>query len=206
MTDPYKVGLTGGIGCGKSLVSEMFAELGVPVIDADEIVHELLIPGSPLVDEIIQLFGGKITDNSGGLARDKLRALIFSDNDSRKKLEAMIHPHVFARIDKKIKEISAPYCILSIPLLLETNAQSMVDTVLVVDCPVSLQIDRVSRRDGISREDVEKIIGSQIPRDKRLDAADEVIRNEGTITELRNSVSDLHEKYSRIAESANKIV
>lgn len=203
MSGPYKVGLTGGIGSGKSLVSEMFAELGVPVIDADRIVHELLTPDSPLIEEIVHIFGRKIIDSSGKLSRDKLRVLIFSDHDSRKKLEDVLHPHVFTIINKKINEISAPYCILSIPLLVESNAQDMVDTVLVVDCPVSLQIERVTRRDGVSSEEVENIINSQVSRESRLDAADDVIVNEGTVSELQDAVTDLHEKYSRLARVTN---
>lgn len=203
MSNPYKVGLTGGIGSGKTLVSEIFADLGVPVIDADKIVHELISPGSPLLDEIIHLFGNDIADSSGNILRDKIRKRIFSDSQSRKRLEAILHPHVFDIINKKISGISAPYCIISIPLLIETRAQNMVDTVLVVDCPVSLQIERVTSRDGVSREHVQKIINTQASRDSRIAAADDVITNDGTISELREAVSELHKKYSRNSEVAN---
>jgi dephospho-CoA kinase len=203
MSNPYKVGLTGGIGSGKSLVSKMFADLGVPVIDADDIAHELIKPGSPLIDNIINILGKDIIDSSGMLDRDKLRSLIFSDSESKEKLEAIMHPHVFDTINRKISEISAPYCILSIPLLVETNARDMVDTVLVVDCPVSLQIERVSRRDGVTSEDVQKIIQLQASRDSRILAADDVINNEGTIAELQQAVTALHEKYTQIADGKN---
>jgi dephospho-CoA kinase len=203
MSNPYKVGLTGGIGSGKSLVSKMFADLGVPVIDADDIAHELIKPGSPLIDNIINILGKDIIDSSGMLDRDKLRSLIFSDSESKEKLEAIMHPHVFDTINRKISEISAPYCILSIPLLVETNARDMVDTVLVVDCPVSLQIERVSRRDGVTSEDVQKIIQLQASRDSRILAADDVINNEGTIAELQQAVTALHEKYTQIADDKN---
>jgi dephospho-CoA kinase len=203
MSNPYKVGLTGGIGSGKSLVSKMFADLGVPVIDADDIAHELIKPGSPLIDNIINILGKDIIDSSGMLDRDKLRSLIFSDSESKEKLEAIMHPHVFDTINRKISEISAPYCILSIPLLVETNARDMVDAVLVVDCPVSLQIERVSRRDGVTSEDVQKIIQLQASRDSRILAADDVINNEGTIAELQQAVTALHEKYTQIADGKN---
>lgn len=205
MSNPYKVGLTGGIGSGKSLVSEIFADLGVPVIDADKIVHELISPQSPLLDDIVLLFGNEIVDDSGNIDRDRIRKLIFSDSESRKKLEAILHPHVFDIIVKEIKGISAPYCILSIPLLIETNAEDMVDTVLVVDCPVSLQVERVTKRDGVSPEHVQKIIDTQVSRESRLAAADDVISNNGSISELREVVSELHKKYSSTAEIVNKI-
>jgi dephospho-CoA kinase len=197
MTRPYKVGLTGGIGSGKSLVSELFSRLGVPVLDADDIVRELSVPGSPVMDEIINIFGNNIIDTSGNLNRSKLRHQIFSDEGLRNRLESIIHPHVFDMLNSKISEITSSYCILSIPLLLETGSQEFVDTILVIDCPVSLQVDRVCKRDGLSVQEVNNIINTQIPRVDRLDAANEVIVNDGDLKKVSDKVMELHLDYSK---------
>ena len=199
MPKPYKVGLTGGIGSGKSQVAGLFSKLGIAVIDADTIARELTVPGSPINKQIIDLFDNDIIDTSGSLDRKKLREHIFSDYEARKKLESILHPHVFDVINRKISDITSTYCILSIPLLLETGSQHMVDTVLVVDCPVSLQIERVTKRDGLSVEDVNKIIGTQISRTDRLNAANEVIKNEEDIYSLSDKVTELHLEYLKRA-------
>jgi dephospho-CoA kinase len=195
MGRPYKVGLTGGIGSGKSLVSNLFANLGVTVIDADDIVRELTGPDSPVLKEVIDVFGRDIIDESGRLNRQKLRDLIFTDPDSKSRLEAILHPRVFESINSKSGNITSTYCVLSIPLLLETGSQDMVDTVLVVDCPVSLQVERVSRRDGLSSQAIQRIIASQFPREDRLKAADEVIVNDGDENKLSDQVMQYHLEY-----------
>lgn len=199
MPRPYKVGLTGGIGSGKSLVSSLFSKLGVIVIDADDIVRDLTVADSPVLKDIIDVFGSEILDTSGNLDRKKLKARIFSDQSSRKSLESILHPHVFETINSKVSDITSSYCVLSIPLLLETGSQDMVDTVLVIDCPVSLQQDRVSKRDGLSIQDVNKIIKTQISRTDRLNAANEVILNDGEIDKLSEQVMELHLEYSKRA-------
>jgi dephospho-CoA kinase len=195
MSKPYRVGLTGGIGSGKSQVSNQFLQLGIPVIDADNIVHELTTTNVSVKNEINEAFKKSVLDSTGQLDRNKLRTLIFSDNEARVKLESILHPLVYETINGKIKDLTSTYCILSIPLLLETGATSMVDTVLVVDCPIPLQIERVCKRDGLSFEEVKNIINAQISRHDRLLAANEVILNDKNLDDLSNQVKELHINY-----------
>jgi dephospho-CoA kinase len=196
MTRPYRVGLTGGIGSGKSVVATMFAGHGVPVIDADTISHDLTRPGKPALRQIAGIFGKEILDPSGNLRRDVLRNIVFSEDVLRRKLESILHPLVYEAMADQVRQIDAGYCILTIPLLLETGAAGRVDTVLVIDTPVSLQIDRVCKRDGLSRKQAEGIINSQISREDRLKHANEVIINDGDLGNLAARVNELHVKYS----------
>jgi dephospho-CoA kinase len=195
MSKPYRVGLTGGIGSGKSQVSNQFLQLGIPVIDADNIVHELTTTNVSVINEIKKAFKKNVLDSTGKLDRNILRTLIFSDDVAKVKLESILHPLVYETINGKIKDITATYCILSIPLLLETGATSMVDTVLVVDCPVPLQIERVCKRDRLSSEQVKNIINAQTSRQERLLAANEVILNDQDLNDLTNQVKTLHINY-----------
>ena len=203
MSRPLKVGLTGGIGSGKSTVSSMFARMGIPVIDADVISRELTTGHSPLVQKLVDEFGTDITDINGVINREALRNRVFSDANSRKILESIMHPLILDNMENIYQSVKAPYCIFSIPLLLESDACSMVDRILVIDCPVTLQIERACNRDKVSASIVKSIIRSQVSREERLNAADDVIMNDKTTDELQLQVSRLNDYYLKLA---NKLV
>ncbi|MES9844222.1 MAG: dephospho-CoA kinase [Candidatus Sedimenticola sp. 6PFRAG5] len=197
------VGLTGGIGSGKSAVTRLFEDLGVPVIDADQASREVVKPGQPALQQLAQRFGDQIIDSRGELLRKALREIVFTDVQARKDLEAILHPLIRQRIDQQLGELSDPYAVLAIPLLIETGASYQVDRILVVDCSASEQIRRVSNRDGVSEAQVEAILATQASREQRLKAADDVIENSGTIEELKPRVAALHRKYLELAEQAS---
>ena len=197
------VGLTGGIGSGKSAVTRLFEDLGVPVIDADQASREVVKPGQPALQQLAQRFGDQIIDSRGELLRKALREIVFTDEQARKDLEAILHPLIRQRIDQQLGELSDPYAVLAIPLLIETGASYQVDRILVVDCSASEQIRRVSNRDGVSEAQVEAILATQASREQRLKAADDVIENSGTIEELKPRVAALHRKYLELAEQAS---
>jgi len=191
-----KIGLTGGIGSGKSTVCKIFSEFGVPVIDADIIANSLVRPGMPALEEIAKTFGKELISNDGTLDRKKIRDQIFANETERKKLEDILHPAVYKEISVQVENINSKYCIVAIPLLLETDASKTVDRILVIDVPRELQSQRASNRDKTNKSDIDAIIDSQISRDDRLAAADDIINNEGDIESLHSQVSDLHEYYS----------
>lgn len=193
-----KIGLTGGIGSGKSTACEIFSELGVPVIDADVIAHELVKPGMPAFNEIKIIFGTEIISSDGTLDRKIIRDKIFANEIDRKKLENILHPAVYEKISIQVKNINSKYCIISIPLLLETNASKTVDRILVIDVPRELQLERASNRDRTNKSDIDAIIDSQISRKDRLSAANDIVDNKGNINDLRKKICDLHEFYSNI--------
>ena len=190
-----RIGLTGGIGSGKTTVKNFFDELGAPTIDADEISHRITKPGQAAFDEVVALFGKESLDETGNLDRKRLRALIFDEPDLKQKLEAIIHPRVRAQIREFTDRVDYPYCIICIPLLLETGSQSTVDRVLVVDAPEELQVARVSLRDNAEERQTRSIIRSQAGREQRLDAAHDIIVNDGNINDLKAQVKNLHERY-----------
>lgn len=198
MNYPLRVGLTGGIGTGKSTVKDFFDELGVPTIDADEISHRITKPDNAAFDEVVALFGEGCLDETGNLDRRRLRELIFTEPALKKKLEAIIHPRVRAEIREFTNRADYPYCIICIPLLLETGAQSTVDRVLVVDAPEELQVARVSRRDKAEERQTRSIIRSQTGRAERLHAAHDIIVNDGNISDLKIRVENLHDRYMKI--------
>jgi len=190
-----KVGLTGGIGCGKSTVSRFFTQLNVPVIDADEIAHQVVAAGQPALKLIEQQFGPTSLCTDGSLNRKSLRDLVFSDSTQKQKLEAIIHPLVYQTIEQQLAELNAPYCLISIPLLFETHKAGFVDRVLVIDCPVDIQIKRVVERDHLTVERVQSIIDSQVSRAVRTAQADDIIDNTKTDTELAMQIEKLHNLY-----------
>ena len=196
---PLIVGLTGGIGSGKSTVADLFQQLGIPVIDADVIAHTLVEPGQPALVEIIEAFGANTVDASGVLDRARLRKLVFSYPEQRRRLEAILHPKIRREIITLTTNIRTPYCIVVIPLLLETDQRDLVDRILVVDTGVDKQIARVTMRNGLSRHEIMAIITAQASRERRLAAADEVIDNNGSLNELNSQVRAQHEKYLKIA-------
>lgn len=196
---PLIVGLTGGIGSGKSTVADLFQQLGIPVIDADVIAHTLVEPGQPALAEIIKAFGANSVYASGALDRARLRKLVFSDPEQRRRLEAILHPKIRREIITLTTNIRTPYCIVVIPLLLETDQRDLVDRILVVDTGVDKQIARVTMRNGLPKHEIMAIITAQASRERRLAAADEVIDNNGSLDELDNQVRAQHEKYLKIA-------
>ena len=198
MKRPLQVGLTGGIGSGKTTVRNFFDGLGAPTIDADEISHRITKPGQAAFDEVAARFGKECLDDTGNLDRKRLRALIFSEPGLKKELEAIIHPRVRAEIRTFTESVDYPYCIICIPLLLETGAQSRVDRVLVVDAPEELQVARVSRRDNADERQTRSIIRSQAGRAQRLQAAHDIIVNDGNISDLKAQVESLHERYMNL--------
>ncbi|MDH3870860.1 MAG: dephospho-CoA kinase [Gammaproteobacteria bacterium] len=196
---PLVVGLTGGIGSGKSTVADLFKTLGVPVIDADEIAHALVEPGHPALQEIITTFGEHCIDANGQLDRGWLRERVFTDAGLRHRLEAILHPKIRMKISELIKTVAKPYCLVVIPLLLETGQMDLVDRVLVVDCTPDRQVERAAARDGRAREEILAIMGVQATRESRLGIADDVISNDSTLDELHTRVKSQHKKYLEIA-------
>jgi dephospho-CoA kinase len=196
----FKVGLTGGIGCGKTTVSKLFTELNVPVIDADDIAHQLVEPGQPALLEIEKIFSNEILNPDGSLSRQHLRELVFSNPKQKQKLEAILHPLVFATMQDKIAQLDHPYCIISIPLLFETHKNRFVDRILVIDCPIETQIERVKLRNNLSDARIRSIIDSQVSREYRLKHADDVIDNSDTADSgLAEHVKKLHNLYLSIS-------
>ncbi len=195
-----KIGLTGGIGSGKSKVSRLFEELGIAIIDADIIARQIVEPGQPVLRLLDQTFPN-ILNKDGSLNRAKLRETVFSDATKKKQLENIMHPHVYARINDALKQLEGDYCILAIPLLLETQMTSLVDRILVIDCPVAAQMERVKRRDGLSIKQISRIIDSQIGREKRLSYADDVIDNSKSVKQLAEQVKKLHNLYISLAKN-----
>jgi dephospho-CoA kinase len=191
----FRVGLTGGIASGKSTVASLFAALGVPIIDSDVVAREVVVPGTPLLRQLVQRFGAHILTGAGALDREALRRLVFAEPRARADLEALMHPAIRAAMQERIATAGGPYQILVIPLLVETGARSLVDRVLVVDTDEDMQIRRLQARDGSSLEQAQAILAAQVSRQTRLDAADDVIHNRGRIDDLRDQVSALHARY-----------
>ncbi|WAK02830.1 dephospho-CoA kinase [Methylobacter sp. YRD-M1] len=196
-----KIGLTGGIGCGKTTVARLFAELGGPVIDADQIAHQLVAKGQPALAQIAQQFGADILDPDGSLNRTRLREIVFSNPSQKQKLESILHPLVYQSIQAELERLSTPYCIIAIPLLFETNMAHFVDRVLVVDCPVEIQIARVRKRDQLTLERIQSIIDSQVSRDFRKSHADDLIDNSESDYGLAEQVKKLHNLYLSLSAS-----
>jgi dephospho-CoA kinase len=190
-----KIGLTGGIGCGKTTVSKLFEQLNIPVIDADTLAHQLVEVGQPALKEIVLAFGSDILNLDGSLNRKKLGQLIFSDRQQKQKLETILHPEIYQAIQTAIKSLNLPYCIISIPLLFETNMIDLVDRILVIDCPVESQIERVQKRDGLPLAQIQAIIDSQVSRIYRKTHAHDLIDTSKTNDKLAETVKKLHNSY-----------
>jgi dephospho-CoA kinase len=194
-----RIGLTGGIASGKSTVAHRFADLGVPVIDADVAAREVVAPGKPGLASVISRFGPRVATENGELDRRALRELVFSDPAARRDLEAMLHPLIRAEMDRGAAAAVGPYIVMAIPLLIEGGSRDRVDRILVVDVDEAVQLERVMARDHSSLEQARAILASQVPRTARLAAADDVLTNGGTVTELRQGVDRLHQQYLRLA-------
>lgn len=199
MSTRLVVGLTGGIGSGKSAVCREFERHCVPIVDADIVAREVVAPGSIGFAAVVQSFGEGIL-SSGNIDRSKLRQVIFADDTKRAALEAILHPKIRESIDQQLANLDSPYCILCVPLLVEKGGYQNVDRILVVDCPTEIQIRRVMGRDNLTRAQVEAIMRSQATRDERLGVADDVIENSDGIEALETPVQVLHTKYMAIAE------
>ena len=193
------IGLTGGIGSGKTTVAELFQRQGIEVIDADLISREVVEPGEPALQAIVSHFGQQILSDEGRLRRSALRQLVFSDPEQRKWLERLLHPLINERIRQRITTSRSPYCILMSPLLLETRQKTLVARILIVDVSRETQLQRTMRRDESPRETIEAIMAAQVPREVRIAAADDIIDNNGEAGELAEQVGALHSRYLSLA-------
>lgn len=198
---PFVVGITGGIGSGKSTLCNEFMKLGVTVIDADIISRQVVEPGTDGLSTIVASFGENVLSSDGTLDRTALRQLIFADVKKKTLLEEILHPRIRHQIAKQLARVSAPYCLLCIPLLVEGNRFENIQRILVVDCPVEEQTRRVMSRDNLTAGEVEAIMETQASREERLDRADDVITNNGDIDSLVDQVADLHARYLTLAAS-----
>lgn len=195
-----KVGLTGGIGSGKTTVSDGFSALQVPVIDADIIARQALDTDKPAFRQTVKLFGNDILDDNGDIDRWVLRQIVFTDSSKRRALEQIVHPVVRAEIEAQAGSLQSPYCIIVIPLLIESGMQHLVDRVLVVTAEKSRRVERICRRDDIPPADAERIMSAQINETERLSHADDVIENNGDLKQLKSRVAELHRQYQVFAE------
>ena len=196
---PFRIGLTGGIASGKSLVADIFAELGAVVIDTDVIAREVVEPGRPAVDEIRQLFGEEVIDATGNLDRLALRRIVFSDPEARLGLEAILHPRIGAAARRQADVAGGDYQIIAVPLLVGSELLEFVDRVLVVDCDEELQIERLLQRDSETIEQARRILATQAGREARLAIADDVIDNGGSMIATRQQVETLDRVYRELA-------
>ena len=198
----FTVGLTGGIGSGKSTVADCFAAHGVPVIDTDVIARELTAPGGAALDAIRAAFGETVMQTDGTLDRAALRRRVFTDADARRQLEGILHPRIRQVVEQTLAALAAPYVLIVIPLLVETGGyRDLLNRVLVVDCPEDLQIARVMARSGLSRDEVMAILAAQAGRAERLAVADDVLVNTASPEALRARVVALHQRYQTLANA-----
>lgn len=194
------IGLTGGIGSGKSSVARIFSALGAAVIDTDEIAHRLTRKGTPVLATIIELFGSSYQLPDGNLDRAKLRKRIFSDHAAKEKLETLLHPLIKRQVVSEMNEAQGPYLVLVIPLFFETGAyRDLVDRILVVDCDENQQISRAMSRSQLSADAVRSIIAHQIPRAERINQADDILSNRGSHADLEEHTKELHQQYLTLA-------
>lgn len=192
------VGLTGGIGSGKSAAAKFFVELGVDLIDADNLAKNVLNKNSKGYELFINEFGDQYLDNNKNIDRDLLRKTIFNDSDKKNKLENIIHPQVRSGIEEFIKTSKSDYCIVVVPLIYETKSSSYYDRILVIDCDEEIQTKRSAIRDNTENKEIKKIISKQASREERLSIADDVILNNRTLEFLKEEVIKLHKKYIKI--------
>jgi dephospho-CoA kinase len=197
---PVLIALTGGIASGKSAVADLFAKLGVPVLDTDRIARDVVEPGSPTLGQLVAEFGADMLDAQGRLDRSRMRELVFGDAQQRLKLEAIMHPAIREELARRSAAAGGDYQIHVIPLLVETGRAEIYDRVLVVDCPEEAQIARLMARDGASRAQAEGILAAQASRAERLNAAHDVIENTGTLADLERCVQILHRNYALLAQ------
>jgi dephospho-CoA kinase len=198
----FVVGLTGGIGSGKSAAADEFARLGAAVVDTDAIAHELTRAGGAAIAQVRRVLGDEYIDAAGAMDRAKVRARVFSDPAAKSRLETLLHPMIRAESERRIAAAQAPYVVHVVPLLVESaDYRRRVSRVLVVDCPPQVQMERVRQRSGLEEAQIERIMGAQTPRQARLAAADDVIDNSGPLAALHKQVRSLHLRYLDMARS-----
>jgi len=204
MNRSFKIGLTGGIASGKTTVANLFSDLGIEIIDADEIAHSITSKQGSAYNKIVKHFGEDVLGNDKKLDRKKLRTMIFNNSELKRDLEQIIHPEVYAIINQKINASQEPYQIIVIPLLIETGYQNFVDRVLVVDCSMETQLARLINRDNETMKNAKKIIANQIERSERLKFADDIIENERktSINALKKKILQLHETYLELLKKS----
>jgi len=195
------IGLTGGIASGKTTVADLLGELGANVVDTDEIARQVVMPGQAGLVAIVNAFGADILDGTGALDRAQMRKRVFADPQARRRLEGILHPLIREEMWRRVENSSNPVQILVIPLLVESGLAALVDRVLVVDCPRQLQLQRLLTRDGETVEQAERILAAQASREARLAAADDVIDNSGSLTQLQQATSDMYQRYRAHATS-----
>ncbi len=198
----FIVGLTGGIGSGKSAASQQLEALGIEVVDADIVAREVVEPGKPALQSIAEHFGAEVLQEGGGLDRAQLRAKVFADSEERKWLEQLLHPLIRERILAQLNAARSDYAVLASPLLLETDQHNIVDHIVVVDVPVETQIQRTASRDQNSEDQVRAIIAAQMDRQQRLEKADSVLDNSADLYHLQQSVNQLHVKLLQLASES----
>ena len=200
----FVVGLTGGIGSGKTTIANQFIELGIDVIDADVIAREVVNPGLPAYEAIVDYFGEFIVDQNKQLKRTELRRLVFDDAEKKAWLNNLLHPIIREEMIAQCKQASSPYCLLAIPLLVENRLFNLVNQVLVVDVEEETQLARAAKRDNSNLEGIKKIMASQVSRKERLEHATQVIDNNGTSSDIKDQVSNLNQIYIKLAKSQTK--
>lgn len=202
---PFVVGLTGGIGSGKSTITRLLIGFGIEVIDADDVAREVVVPGSPALNALVARFGSRILGADGTLKRERLRGLIFTDPEAKRWVEDLLHPVIRARILERIAKSTSPWLLLSVPLLLENkDAYDFVDRVLVVDVPESVQLSRTMLRDNATKEEVTRIMQSQLPRGKRLAAADDILENTSDTLQLQEQLLRFVKRYEELAHARHQ--
>lgn len=201
-TRAFRVGLTGGIASGKSTAAKFFGALGIPIIDTDQLARDVVEPGQPPLERLVERFGASILTPDGHLDRPALRTIVFSDPKARADLEALTHPAIGAAVEARSAEVGGDYQILVIPLLVEKGLGSQLNRVLVVDCDEELQIRRLQARDGSTLEQARSILNAQTSRAARLKAAHDVIKNDGDMSTVRDQVAALHPRYLEMARQA----
>ncbi|HUF21890.1 MAG TPA: dephospho-CoA kinase [Burkholderiales bacterium] len=200
---PFVVALTGGIGSGKSLVSDAFMDLGATVVDTDQIARQLTGAGGAALPEVAAQFGEEMLLPDGSLDRDRMRELVFRDPQARQRLEQILHPMIRAQSGNEIRSAKGPYVLLVVPLLVERGGyRDLAARTLVVDCDEELQVERVMRRNDLSRDQALAIMRAQVSRQERLARADDVITNEGRPKDIQPQIARLHDKYLRLARTS----
>lgn len=195
----FRVGLTGGVACGKTTVADMFASLGAGVVDTDAIARDVVAPGSAALAEIAAEFGSEVIDDSGHLDRALMRRLVFADAARRKTLEGILHPRIRERTLAQIDALKAPYALVVVPLLFETGFDELVDRAVVVDCPLDTQLERLTSRDDVDEQTAQGMLAAQLDRQSRVARGDDVIDNGGDRATTRAQVEALHQRYLQLA-------
>ncbi|MGR8946889.1 MAG: dephospho-CoA kinase [Gammaproteobacteria bacterium] len=199
--DTTIIGVTGGIGSGKSAVCREFEKYGIVIVDADIASREVVLPGSAGLNEIVEHFGTDVLNDDGSLDRAKLRDIVFNDAERRNTLESILHPKIRQRIVEQLQASTSPYTLLCVPLMIERGNSYQVDRLLVIDCPEETQIARVMDRDNLTREQVLAIMATQATRQQRLDKADDIIMNDGPLENLSDQVKILHQQYMALSST-----